>query len=82
METVITIEDTEESPKDVSVATLKGALGGIPLLGELLAEITSGAIPNQRVDRIGKFLRILDIKLQEMGEDIETLKEKMTDEGF
>lgn len=78
----ITIEDTKENKTDKLVSISKGIIGNVPFAGSLLSEMIGTFIPNQRVDRITQFLEILDKKLQDMGEDIESLKIKMTDESF
>lgn len=45
---------------DVLTVISKGALGAIPLIGPLAAEVVGTLIPNQRVDRIESFLRKLE----------------------
>jgi len=38
----------------------KGVVGAAPIIGPLLAEVVGNLIPNQRIDRISKFIRSLD----------------------
>ncbi len=78
----ITVYDTEEQSVDTLTGYVKGGIGAIPIAGPILAEMIGSLIPGQRMDRISDFLKVLDRKLGEMGEDINTLKSKMTDEGF
>jgi hypothetical protein len=78
----ITIEDLETNETDVLVSYSKGIAGAFPFIGAFFGEMIGTFIPNQRVDRITQFLEILDRKLQEMGENIETLKDKMSNESF
>lgn len=37
-----------------------GVLGAIPIAGPLVAEVVKNVIPNQRIDRISKFVKCLD----------------------
>lgn len=43
----------------------KGLLGAIPIVGPLMAEVVGSVIPNQRIDRIEAFLKILESKVEE-----------------
>ena len=78
----IAMPDIEDNKIDKLTALSKGLIGTIPYVGSLLSEIIGSIIPNQRVDRITEFLKILDKKLESLGEDIDTLKEKMTNEDY
>lgn len=42
----------------------KGALGAIPFVGPLAAEIIGTVIPNKRLERIEKLLSVLEAKIQ------------------
>lgn len=55
----------------------KGLLGSIPVIGPLAAEIIGEIIPNQRLERIEKTLKLLEIKLKNFGleDKIEKLKD-------
>jgi hypothetical protein len=46
------------SPTDYGVSAAKGLAGLIPGIGGIVAEIIGAVIPNQRVDRIARFLEI------------------------
>ncbi len=61
----------------VTTVSLKGALGAVPLVGGLLAEIAGQFIPQQRVDRIEDFMRYLDARID--GLDAETLRARLAD---
>ena len=41
----------------------RGVLGAIPIAGPLVAEVVNSLIPNQRIDRISKFVKCLDERL-------------------
>jgi len=49
---------------DYLVSTLKAATGVIPCVGSILSEIIGITIPNQRIDRVEKYLKILSDKLE------------------
>lgn len=53
---------------DYVVSTSKAGLNLIPIIGSFLAEITSSIIPNQRIDRVVKYLQILRRKLENIDE--------------
>lgn len=48
---------------DIITSTLKSAAGVMPGIGPLLSEIVGSVIPNQRIDRLEKFVQILDEKI-------------------
>jgi hypothetical protein len=56
-------KDLEASRVDTAVSIAKGILGAIPYGGALFAEIINVTVPNQRLDRITKFLVELDRRL-------------------
>ena len=55
--------------KDIAVSLSKGALGAIPIVGPLVAEVVGTLIPNQRLDRIQQFLEELAERLQGVPQD-------------
>jgi len=65
---------------DKLVAALRGGTGAIPLVGSIIGEIISNVIPNQRVDRIVDFLRILGARLGQFEEG--ELRERMNEESY
>ena len=60
---------------DIITIISKGALGAIPFVGPLAAEIIGATIPNQRIDRIESYLKILELKIPE--NDKKLIEEKM-----
>ncbi len=51
---------------DLAVAVSKGVLGTIPVIGPLVAEVVGTLIPDQRLDRIQRFLEKLEEKVREL----------------
>jgi hypothetical protein len=56
-------DDLEQDKTDVLVVAAKSVLGAVPFAGPILSEIIGNVIPNQRVDRIAKYLKKLDERL-------------------
>jgi len=78
----VAVTDLEHNGVDDTAMFWKGTLGATPFAGPFLAEIVGNLIPNQRMDRIIVFLKILDKKLQTFEESLEILKSKMQEESF
>lgn len=59
------MENSELNNKPVDYVTMaaKSALGTVPFVGSLLAELAGNFIPNQRVDRIISFAQELEARL-------------------
>lgn len=49
---------------DYIVASLKGTLGAIPVVGAVLAEVIGTVIPNQRLDRLADFAQKLSDRVE------------------
>lgn len=56
----------------------KGMLGLVPCAGSILSEIAGSIIPNQRLDRLGKFVIELDQRLRKIEERI--LKDQLSNQ--
>ncbi len=69
--------DLNNNISDYSTAVLSGAVSAVPFVGGALAEIVNITIPNQRMDRVVKFVNELSIELKELGYEIEELKSKI-----
>ena len=65
---------------DVGVAIGKGVLGVLPIVGPLAAEVVGTLIPNQRLDRLERFLQALAQKVA--GLDKEHVRTRFTEAGF
>jgi hypothetical protein len=72
--------DSSNRVEDIIVLFSKGGLGAIPFAGPLLAELVGQVIPNQRMDRLEEYARILDTKLASI--ETELLDRKKQDPGF
>lgn len=71
---------TGTNKTDIIVSLGKGALGAIPLVGGLAAEVVGAVIPNQRMDRIAKLLTILEAKVESL--DKEQVRRAFSEPGF
>lgn len=52
--------------KDIGLAVAKGTLGVIPYIGPFAAEILTVSIPNQRLDRVTKFLTDVEARVAKL----------------
>ncbi len=64
------------SSTDPAKALLKGVISGIPLVGGVISEIVGQVIPDQRIDRLERYVIHLAEELQGLGAD-ETVTERM-----
>jgi len=65
---------------DYVSSAIKGVLGAIPIAGSLLAELAETIIPNQRVDRIVEYAKILEKRLRRLEKDF--VKSQLEDGAF
>jgi hypothetical protein len=72
--------DIKTTKKDLMVSLTKGVIGAAPFVGPLAAEVIENIIPNQRIDRIARFIEILDKKVAKLDHD--RIKTKFTNPGF
>lgn len=70
----------DQSKTDIAIAVSRGVLSQLPYAGPILAEIVGAIIPNQRMDRLVQFAKLLDEKLGEL--DREMVEQKMLTEEF
>ncbi|WDE97665.1 hypothetical protein PQO03_17715 [Lentisphaera profundi] len=56
-------KDIEANKQDLKASVLKSTVGIVPFAGPFLSEVVGAVIPNQRIDRIGKFVKELDERL-------------------
>jgi hypothetical protein len=80
---IATDEDIEikGNKSDVAATFAKGILGAVvPHIGGMLAEVVSTVIPNQKLDRLITFAKVLDDKVKYIEEDM--LEVKMKSEEF
>jgi hypothetical protein len=73
---------------DLIVSASKSVLGAIPFAGSLLSELVGELIPNQRLERLTKYVIELDEKLSKISSEmLDSLKDKidfidLIEEGF
>lgn len=66
----------DNTTTDIITILAKGGLGAIPFVGSLIAEIVGNVIPNQRIDRIARFIELLEQRLGKLEE--ESLQSRLT----
>jgi len=70
----------ENQSIDYITAMLKGVAGVTPIAGGLLAELIGTVIPNQRIDRMAKFLKALEAKINNL--EVDYVKAQLNREDF
>lgn len=73
-------ENFRKNKTDLLTAIAKSTLGTIPLAGPFLSEVVGTVIPNQRIDRLSKYVQELDKRLNKI--QSEKITELITDEEF
>lgn len=69
-------DDLDENSTDLKVKIGKSMVGAIPFAGTFTSELVGHVIPNQRLDRLVDYVRILDEKLSNVSSlDMNKLKE-------
>lgn len=63
---------------DLLVSTAKSLVGIVPFAGPLLSELVGNLIPNQRIDRLSKYVVELDNKLSQL--NVEFIKKELKKE--
>ncbi len=58
--------ELKQNKADLLATTAKSALGAIPFAGALLSELVGNLIPNQRIDRLSKYVVELEHKLSDL----------------
>ena len=53
-------EELENNKTDLIISFSKSIVGVVPIAGPLLSELVGQVIPNQRIDRLTKYIKILD----------------------
>jgi hypothetical protein len=73
------MEELKASKVDYASIVAKGVAGAIPYAGGMVAEIIGTLIPNQRVDRIIRFLEKLDLRVARL--ESEPMKARLRESG-
>ncbi len=63
---------------DIITSTAKGLAGACPLVGGLVAEAIDQLIPNQKLDRVVGFLKILDHDVSQIDSELSNLKNNLS----
>ncbi|MBC7909980.1 MAG: hypothetical protein H7Y30_05740, partial [Pyrinomonadaceae bacterium] len=72
--------EIKTSRSDIAATLIKGIVGAAPVVGPMVAEVVSTVIPNQKLDRLIIFVKVLEDKIKYIEEDV--LKEKIKSEEF
>ncbi|WP_421978885.1 hypothetical protein [Roseivirga seohaensis] len=81
-------DNLENNRADFLAAASRSTIGLVPLAGPLLTELISGIIPNQRMDRLTKYIQELEKRITDVESDIFNRYKNnedfvdLTEEGF
>lgn len=67
---------------DYTTSLLKNVFGAIPIVGPASQDLLGIIIPNQRMDRVVRFVEALSKELGEMKEEIDSLNERLLDDRY
>lgn len=70
----------ETNRSDYAAALVRGIIGAAPVVGPMVAEALAAGIPNQKLERVISFTKLLEDKLNYLEEEV--LKEKFKTEEF
>jgi len=73
-------KNLEQNLTDLTVAVGKSVVGIVPIIGPFLTELVGTLIPNQRIDRLTEYVKILDEKLNRL--PIVQINNLLTDHNF
>ncbi len=73
-------DQLENNKIDLIASAAKSVVGIVPFAGSLLNELVCNIIPNQRIDRLTKYVRELDEKLSKISS--ERINELLDNESF
>lgn len=67
---------------DRTAAVVRGVVGAVPVVGPLIAEIISGVIPGQKLQRLERWLNLFSSRVTSLEDGFERLNERLrTPEG-
>lgn len=70
----------ETDRTDIVASVAKGIAGACPIIGGLVSEAIDQLIPNQKLDRVVEFLKILDQNVSQLDTQISNLKNNLSRE--
>ncbi len=70
----------ETNRTDIVASAAKGIAGACPIIGGLVTEAINQLIPNQKLDRVVDFLKILDENVSQLDNQISNLKNNLSRE--
>jgi hypothetical protein len=73
-------KDLNSNKTDLFAAVAKSVLGAVPVAGSLLSELVGNIIPNQRIDRLTKYILQLDEKVSKI--PLEKINQLLNNEEF
>ena len=73
-------EELDHNNVDTLASIIRATTGLVPLVGPIMGELLEHSIPNQRIDRITKFVKLLEFKLKNISSEI--IEEIKTNEDF
>jgi len=67
---------------DRTAAVVRGVVGAVPVVGPLIAEVISGVIPGQKLQRLERWLNLFSSRVASLEDGFERLNERLrTPEG-
>ncbi|WP_017733123.1 hypothetical protein [Nafulsella turpanensis] len=73
-------DELSSNKTDLLASLAKSSVGIVPFAGPLLSEIVGSVIPNQRIDRLAKYIKVLDEKLSSI--PVEKITKLINNEEF
>jgi len=73
-------KELDNKSVDILASAVKGLVGAVPFAGTLVAEFVGYILPNQRLERITKFLKNFDLRISKLEQ--ERVKAQLLNEGF
>ena len=74
------VGDLQSNKTDNIASILSASLGAVPVAGSFLSELVTQVIPEQRMDRVVKFIMMIAEELDKQKIDIELLRNRCSDQ--
>ncbi|QNO13362.1 hypothetical protein HYG86_00535 [Alkalicella caledoniensis] len=69
--------DLQNNSRDYTTSLLKSTFGAIPIVGPAAQELLGIVIPNQRMDRVVRFVEFLGKEIDGLKVEIKSFEEKV-----